>query len=233
MRPLTAYTYNIRFRDTAASPRSRRQFERLPIVIQGDCFMGNNFDFKLPFSVDFDFVSGLSKTAQSTKRYLSKMKGMYYDNAAYEKALALEDSLVYEFYELGCPENPGDLAFGTSITYPGKVGDEYYMTKGHFHSILENAEVYFCLSGEGYMMMENPEGDVKVEKLKPGEALYVPQRYAHRSINTGSTPLITFFVFRGDAGHDYGTIETKGYRKLIVCRDGKPTVIDNPKWKEV
>ncbi len=192
--------------------------------------MANSFDFSLPFSVDFDFVSGLSEKAVSTKRMLSKMKGMFCDEEAYNAELTKGDKLVYEFYELGCPEESGQLAFGTSITYPGKIGNEYHMTKGHFHTILETAEVYYCLSGEGYMMMENPEGDVRVAKLIPGEALYVPERYAHRSINTGSTPLVTFFVFRGDAGHNYGTIETKGYRKLIVDVDGVPTVVDNPKW---
>ena len=41
------------------------------------------------------------------------------------------------------------------------------------------------------------------------------------------------YGFRGDAGHDYGTIETKGYRKLIVeGKDGKPEIIDNPKWEK-
>ena len=194
--------------------------------------MTNNFDFNLPFSVDFDFVNGLSKKAVSTKRMLSQMKGMFSDDEAYSREMAKGDRMIYEFYELGCPEEAGQLAFGTSITYPGKIGSEYHMTKGHFHTILATAEVYYCLSGEGYMMMENPEGDVKVSKLVPGEALYVPERYAHRSINTGSTPLVTFFVFRGDAGHNYGTIETKGYRKLIVEKNGRPEVVDNPKWKE-
>jgi glucose-6-phosphate isomerase len=193
--------------------------------------MANNFNFYLPFSVDFDFVSGLSGKAESTKRMLSQMKGMFADDRAYERELSEGDRMVYEFYELGCPEEAGNLAFGTSITYPGKVGNEYHMTKGHFHTILETAEVYYCLSGEGYMMMENPEGDVRVSKLIPGEALYVPERYAHRSVNTGDAPLVTFFVFRGDAGHNYGTIETKGYRKLIVEKDGVPVVVDNPKWK--
>ena len=193
--------------------------------------MANNFNFYLPFSVDFDFVSGLSGKAESTKRMLSQMKGMFADDRAYERELSEGDRMVYEFYELGCPEEAGNLAFGTSITYPGKVGNEYHMTKGHFHTILETAEVYYCLSGEGYMMMENPEGDVRVSKLIPGEALYVPERYAHRSVNTGDAPLVTFFVFRGDVGHNYGTIETKGYRKLIVEKDGVPVVVDNPKWK--
>ena len=191
----------------------------------------NSFDFTLPFQVDFNLISGLSSTAVSTKRMLSDMRGMFCDDDAYEKALAEGDRLVYEFYELGCPEESGQLAFGTSITCPGTVGNEYYMTKGHFHTVLATAEVYYCLSGEGYMMMENPEGDVRIEKLIPGNALYVPERYAHRSINTGSSPLVTFFVFRGDAGHNYGTIETKGYRKLIVCRNGMQEAVENRKWR--
>ena len=62
--------------------------------------------------------------------------------------------------------------------------------------------------------------------------MYVPPRWAHRSINTGKETLVTFFVFRSDAGHDYGTIEQKGYRKLVVEKDGKPVMIDNPKWAE-
>jgi glucose-6-phosphate isomerase len=105
------------------------------------------------------------------------------------------------------------------------------MTKGHFHTILETAEVYYTLSGEGFMLLENPEGDTSLQPLSPGNALYVPPRYAHRTINAGGVPLVTFFTFRGDAGHNYGAIETKGYRKLVVeGPDRKPQMIDNPKW---
>ena len=129
---------------------------------------------------------------------------------------------------VGC----GDLKFGTSIVYPGKVGDEYFMTKGHFHTILDTGEVYYCLSGQGAMLMETPEGEVSLIEMKPGVAVYVPPRWAHRSINTGAETMVTFFVFRSDAGHDYGTIEQKGYRKLVVERDGKPVMIDNPRWAE-
>jgi glucose-6-phosphate isomerase len=184
-----------------------------------------------PFVMGFDLLTGLSDDAESTKRLLSKMKGMYHDDAAFETILEKEDPKVYEFYELKIPNYASDLLFGTSITYPGKVGNEYYMTKGHFHEVLETAEVYYTLSGEGYMLMETPEGEWKAEALSAGKAVYVPPRWAHRSINTGTEPLVTFFVFRGDAGHDYGTIEQKGYRKLIVeGKDGKPEIIDNPKW---
>ena len=192
--------------------------------------MANDYNWARSFTVDFSLADGLSKTAESSKRYLSGVAKMFYDQGAAAKMLESGDPLVYEFYELGVPENAGDIAFGTSITYPGKVGDEFFMTKGHFHTVLETAEVYYCLSGEGGMLFENPEGDVTFEEFKPGVAVYVPQRYAHRSVNTGSAPLVTFFAFRGDAGHDYGTIETKGYRKLVVAKEDKYELIDNPKW---
>ena len=179
----------------------------------------------------FDLRTGLSSARDPLRRTLSAMADMYADTEAAAAQLRREDVLVYEFYDMGVPETSGDVAYGTSIVYPGKVGDEYFMTKGHFHTVLDTGEIYFCLSGEGYMLMENPEGDVQWAQFVPGQAVYVPRRYAHRSINTSSTePLITFFGFPGHAGHDYGTIEEKGFRKLCVDVDGRPTFVDNPKW---
>ncbi|GGO91925.1 glucose-6-phosphate isomerase [Wenjunlia tyrosinilytica] len=181
---------------------------------------------------DFSLVTGLSQSRTPLQRRISAMAGMYADQGAAQR-LAQEDVLVYEFFDMGVPDSPGEVAYGTSITYPGKVGDEYFMTKGHFHSVLDTAEIYYCLRGRGLLMMENPEGDVQWEELTPGKGVYVPGRYAHRSINTSpDEPLITFFAFPGHAGHDYGTIESKGFRKIVVERDGAPLVVDNPQWAQ-
>ena len=181
--------------------------------------------------VDFDLHTGLSKSRETLRRKLSAMQGMYHDQAAFDAAVHADDRLVYEFFDMGVPDSSGDVAYGTSITYPGKVGDEYHMTKGHFHTVLDTAEVYYCLRGHGLMMMESPEGEVEVQELTPGKAVYVPGRYAHRSINVSpKEPLITFFAFPGHAGHDYGSIETQGFRKLVVEREGKPALVDNPRW---
>ncbi|HML38729.1 MAG TPA: glucose-6-phosphate isomerase [Bacillota bacterium] len=190
----------------------------------------NQFNWDSSFLVDFDLESGFSKTAVTSKRYLSNMKNMFADQEEAKKVLAADDPLIYEFYELGGPERPGDLLFGTTIVYPGKVGAEYFMTKGHFHTILETSEVYYTLSGEGYMVMENPEGETSEEPLSKGAALYVPRRYAHRTVNTGSEPLVLFFTFPADAGHDYGSIESKGFRKIVLEKDGKPSIVNNPNW---
>lgn len=182
-----------------------------------------------PFSLPFDLKTGASP-ARPTQRRLSQMKGMYHDDAAMQETLACGDPPVYEFCELGLPGHAGDLAFGTSVVFPGRVGDEYFMTKGHYHAILDTAEVYYCLSGRGILLMENPEGDVRAEGLQPGSAVYVPKRYAHRSVNTGGENLVMFFVFRADAGHNYGDIERKGFRNLVLEKDGKAIVVPNPKW---
>lgn len=191
----------------------------------------NNHGFLNPFTLNFDLVSGLAKSINSTKRKLSNMRNMFFNTAILDEMLAAGDEMVYEFYELGLPDDAGDVAFGTSIVNPGKVGNEYYMTKGHFHNVLETSEVYFCLSGKGIMLMETPEGEWDVQEMNPGTAVYCPKRYAHRSINVGKEPLVTFFAFRADAGHDYGSIESTGFRKLVVECDGKPEIIDNPKWR--
>lgn len=184
-----------------------------------------------PFDIEFDMRSGLSNMKKSSKRYLSNMADMFYDTEKVGEILKNKDPLIYEFYEMGIPETVGDIAFGTSIVYPGKIGDEYFMTKGHFHTVLETAEVYLCIRGKGYMLMETPEGEWDAQELVPGKAVYVPKRWAHRSVNTSpDEPLITFFAFRADAGHDYGTIETKGFRKMIVEKDGRPAIVDNPRW---
>ena len=104
------------------------------------------------------------------------------------------------------------------------------MTKGHFHKKVDTAEVYYVLEGEGYMVMEDPGGNTREISMKKGEAIYVPRSFAHRSVNTGEGPLVMFFTFAADAGHDYGTIEKKGYHHMICRRDGEAVVMENRKW---
>ena len=80
------------------------------------------------------------------------------------------------------------------------------------------------------MVMETKEGEWAVEELRQGKVLYVPPCWAHRSVNTGTDDLITFFVYPGNSGHDYGAIERQGFRKLVLERNGKPEICDNPRW---
>jgi glucose-6-phosphate isomerase, archaeal len=185
-----------------------------------------------PYTFGVDVVSArLDQYDNHIVRRLSSLRGQFLDQASYAAMLDQEDRLIYEVYELQRPHAAGELLHGISVLRPGKVGDEYFMTKGHFHAVLETGEVYHCLKGEGVMVMETPEGEWAVEELRPGRVLYVPPRWAHRSVNTGSSEeLVTLFVYPGNAGHDYGTIERQGFRKLVVEQDGRPQIVDNPRW---
>lgn len=165
-----------------------------------------------------------------SRRYLSQMKHMFSDTSAVNTILQTEDPLIYEFQELGVPELDSDLAFGVTRIYPGTIGDEYYMTKGHFHNVLNTAEVYLGISGNGILLTENLEGDCNPLPLAPMQSAYVGKGYAHRSINTGSEPLVLFFVYRADIGHNYGSIETRGFRNLLLKKNGVPALEPNPNW---
>ena len=187
----------------------------------------------LPFSFTLS-MPGIfpSRIDNHIKRKLSALKGQFHDQQAFDKMLAEEDRLIYEVYEIKRPEVEGEMLMGVSIVHPGKVGREFFMTKGHFHSVLDTSEIYYCIRGEGYMVMETPEGETSVEALTPGKFLYVPPRWAHRSVCTSrQEDLVTFFVYPANAGHDYGTIEKVGFRKLVVDGETGPKIIDNPRAK--
>ncbi len=193
----------------------------------------------LPFSFTLPFPEGIPSRADNAEtrfrhiqRRLSDLPGQFLDQEAYDKMLAAGDALLYEVYEINRPAVAGELLMGVSVIHPGQVGREFFMTKGHFHAILETAEVYSCLEGEGCMVMENPEGEACVERLSPGKVLYVPPRWAHRSVCTSrQEDLLFFFVYPGNAGHDYGTIESQGFRKLVLEGEGGIEIVDNPRWK--
>ncbi len=172
-----------------------------------------------------------SRVDNHIERRLSALRGQFDDQETYDRLLTEDDRLIYEVYEIARPEVEGELMMGISIVHPGKVGREFFMTKGHFHSILETSEIYHCLRGEGYMVMETPEGEACVEALAPGKILYVPPRWAHRSVCTSrQEDLVTFFAYPANAGHDYGTIERQGFRKLVLDGPEGPEIVDNPRW---
>ena len=179
-----------------------------------------------PFSDSIDRETGaLASPERVYERHLSQMVEMYEDAEAARAAMA-DDPVIYRVYEKKIPELAGELQWCMSVTLPGKIGREYYMTKGHYHQVRDTAEIYLCVRGEGYMLMETKDGRTSAEQMRPDVAVYVPAGWAHRSINTGAEPLISFCVYPGNAGHDYGAIETEGFRKRIVQIDGKPTIID-------
>lgn len=162
-----------------------------------------------------------------TERRLSSLRNKFSDNEAFQELVDAGDPVIYEVYESRRPEAPGELASGLSIVHPGRVGKEYFMTKGHYHKVRATAEIYYCIQGKGVLLMENEAGDTALEEFRPGRVVYVTPCWAHRSINTGNTDLVTLFVYPAHAGHDYATIDATGFRKRVLEQNGVPVIVDN------
>jgi glucose-6-phosphate isomerase len=192
-----------------------------------------NGDYLRPFTRMVDLRGGaILEAAALVTRRLADMRGLYADAEA-ERALLEENPLVYEVFE--ATENPpveGQLRYSTTVIRPGKVGSEYFMTKGHYHAKGDRAELYFGLKGEGALLLQTPEGEVDVQWMTPGAAAYVPPYWGHRTVNTGTDTFAFLAVYPADAGYDYKTIETQGFAKLLVERDGRPTLVPNPRYRQ-
>lgn len=161
------------------------------------------------------------------ERRLSQLGSCFADAAAYQAALGQDDTLVYRVTAVEPAHGLGDLHYGLGILYPGKVGNEYFLTKGHLHSTREAAEVYIGLSGEGMMLLEDEiTGESRLEPLGAGKVVYVPGHTAHRTMNTGSQPLTYFGIYPANAGHDYGAIAQRNFLKILVEEDGQPRLKD-------
>jgi glucose-6-phosphate isomerase len=176
------------------------------------------------------YATGIIENAQSVQtRRLSDMRGFYADSEA-EAALAEHNPLLYQvYYQYNPPESEGELGICTTIIQPGKVGDEFFMTKGHFHGKIDRAELYFGLSGTGMLVMETPDGITNAQVMTAGVSAYVPPYWAHRTVNTGSEPFVFLACFPADAGYDYATIAERGFGILVVERDGQVQVVENPR----
>ena len=175
----------------------------------------------------FDPVTGTIPGAPLVKRHLSDLRGCFANAVAFEAALRAGDPLVYSVASVEPANSDGDLHYGLGLLMPGRIGSEYFMTRGHLHTWRPAAEFYFGLSGEGVMLLEDEAtGESRTVPLRPHHAVYVPGHTAHRTVNVGLTPLTYVGVYPAKAGHDYGAIARSNFRCVVVERDGQPVVME-------
>ncbi|MCS6907632.1 MAG: glucose-6-phosphate isomerase family protein [Anaerolineales bacterium] len=181
-----------------------------------------------------DFSTGvISPSYRVLRRTLREIAPIFWDQEAAKSILQAEgDRLIYEVHVTEIPESIEHLPFCTTIIYPGCVGEEYHMTKGHFHSQRQRAEIYLGLSGKGALLIQNEEGEVRMIEMEKGTIGYVPPGWAHRTVNTGEEPFIFFAVYPGDAGHDYKTIEEQGFARRLFKDQHGPRLVESPNWRK-
>jgi len=184
----------------------------------------------LPTSVQLDFQTGIFSPSQKVvERRLSDLAEMFHDQNAMEQVLSSEDRLIYEIRYYPFLTSRSDMALGFTRIFPGKIGAEYHMTKGHFHERGDQPEIYFCLQGEGYLLMETRRGDFQAQAWKPGTITHIPPMWAHRVVNCGLQVLYFMASYHLSAGHDYAPIVERGFAQIVVEENGKPVLIPNPR----
>jgi glucose-6-phosphate isomerase len=184
----------------------------------------------LPITVQFDFATGLFAPApDQTDRRMSDLAEMFYDQEAIAAILAAGNRVIYDIRYHPFVTSVSDMALGVTRIFPGTVGDEYHMTKGHYHAQADQPEIYFCVAGEGYLLLETRDGEFRAERWTPGSITHIPPMWSHRAVNTGRDLLTFVASFHMAAGHDYEPIVQRGFAQVVVERDGKPVFIPNPR----
>jgi glucose-6-phosphate isomerase len=173
----------------------------------------------------------------ATGRYekrLSELAGLYEDPAAFAAALQADgDRVVYAVEEFRPSAESGDMIFGLTTMAPGKIGREYFLTRGHIHGKADRPELYYGQQGRGLMLMESPAGEVRTAEIGPGSACYVPPFWIHRSINVGTDDLVMLFAYPADSGQDYAIIARSNGMRRRVVDDGAGgwVLVDNPDYR--
>lgn len=166
-------------------------------------------------------------TGQYTKRF-DDLEGLYADASAFASMRGeWAGRSVYDVSEFRPSEAVGDLIFGVTRMSPGKVGDEFFLTRGHIHKQADRPEIYYGQKGSGLMLMESPEGEIRIVAIEPMTVCYVPPYWIHRSVNVGADDLVMLFCYPSDSGQDYEIIAKSGGMRARIVDDGAGG------WKQV
>lgn len=98
--------------------------------------------YQRPTAHQIDPLTGeMSGASGRYEKRISDLEGLYADAAAFADRVAEDpDHVVYRVFEQRPAQAKGDLIFGTTWMEPGRIGAEYYMTRGHIQACTEAAQ---------------------------------------------------------------------------------------------
>jgi len=114
-----------------------------------------------------------------------------------------------------------DFMADMTVINPGKVGDEYVKTVGHYHqnkpgTKVAYPEVYEALTSNiEYLLQSESDKSGKVDVIwvvtEPGDKVVMPPNWGHVSMNVGSKPIIEMDLQKRDNpnGSDYSMFKER------------------------
>ena len=180
---------------------------------------------KSPVDLGLTKFSLLGAPVQFQQRFLEDICTIFRDQEAVK--VIPPQTTVYEVQSWFpvSEGTSGGLFFGTSTIMPGKVGTEYFMTKGHFHAQSDRAEFYWGVQGKGVLILMDRNRKTWGEEIYPGSLHYIGSDIAHRLANTGNENLVVGACWPSDAGHDYDEIAVNGFSARLFEIEGEPVLI--------
>lgn len=148
---------------------------------------------------------------------VADLADVFADADAWQKEA--HERVVYNVEMLESPYGEGELYVGATHLSAGLIGDEFFMTRGHFHQRREQGEVYFGLCGEGLLLLQSEQGEAWLETVQSGSVHIIPAFTAHRLINTGQNVLSALAVWPSVAGHDYHSL-AQGFALRVFSAAG-------------
>lgn len=183
--------------------------------------------FPAPIWIDFGSGSmGQDARIECICKTIGAMAHVFKNEEAREKIDRATVVYAVESWKPVAEGVEGGLFWGNSTVFPGLVGDEYFMTRGHFHVKRDRAEYYATITGTGLLLIMDEQRRATVQEMSPGSTHYIPGHTAHRVINTGEVPLRFLACWPSDAGHDYASIDEQGFSVRVMRRNGRPQIVN-------
>lgn len=124
-----------------------------------------------------------------------------------------------------------------TIIASGNNGIEFNKTHGHFHKSPQMVEIFYCLYGQGLLVMQrNDEAgeakEFKVVSLSPGKQVAIPAGFGHSTINVGKTFLVVLDNSTVSAqAYNYKSVkEKRGFAYYVVEKKGEIAFEQNPNY---
>jgi glucose-6-phosphate isomerase len=178
-------------------------------------------------SVHLDSATGVltGEGVTESVRRIKDLAGVFRDEAA--RALLDQDAVIYrvQAWEPQPEGTPGAVCLATTFLEPGKVGDEYFLTRGHFHANQDCPELEVVIAGQGALVLMDRDRNTRIEEMRPGSVHNVPPGTAHRVANTGAETLVFVSYWASETGHDYQTIRENGFSARVREINGRPALV--------
>jgi glucose-6-phosphate isomerase, archaeal len=128
------------------------------------------------------------------------------------------------------------LRYDLTVTLPGRYGDEYVKTAGHYHPPADSGdsfpEIYEVVHGRAAFVLQHVDdvtaerprvAGVWVQLCEPGERILIPPDCGHVTVNVGTTPLVVADLVSLQCGHLYGSFKAlRGAATYVLADEASP-----------